>query len=100
MKSKPKHSFRNTKERLQIVLDIAQKLRNFPSADGCRTVDLYNEAFPAIAQLKKVFHEYVRNESGNSLAGKIRFPEIHKTIEYILPVKSHVEPVFVLRATK
>lgn len=100
MKTKQGHSFRNTRERLQTVLDIAKKLRNFPSTDGSRTVDLYNESFPAIAQLKKVFNEYIRNEHRDSVAGKIRFPEIHKTIEYILPAKSVIEPVFVLRATK
>lgn len=92
--------FRNTQERLQVVLDIAIKLRNFPSADGTRIVDLYNESYPAIVQLKKAFNDYIRNESRDSLSGKIRFPEIHKTIEYILPAKSHIEPLFVLRATK
>lgn len=91
---------RTKEDRLQIVLNIAKRLRNFPTTDGTRTVDLYNESYPAIAELKTVFDEYIKSHQRSSLAGKIRFPEINKTIEYILPAKTHIEPLFVLRATK
>lgn len=90
-------------ERLQIVLDITNKLKNFPTSSGIGTLDLYNMESNAIHELKEVFKQYInqntnQNENGSiGYSGKIYFDEIKRTIEYILPIKNNVKPVFVLR---
>ena len=94
MKSSP---LRTRQEKLQIVLDIVKKLSNFNASDMSRSINLYNDSYPAIAQLKIIFNEYIKTDITSSMSGKIKFPEINKTIEYILPAKTHIQPTFVLR---
>ena len=49
-------------------------------------------------ELKKIFKNYItQNEPLQSYEGSIHFDEINRTIEYILPVKKNIDPVFVLR---
>ena len=93
-------SFRTQQEKLCIVLDIVKKLSNFNASDMSKSINLYNDSYPAIAQLKSVFDEYIKTDITSSMSGKIKFPEINKTIEYILPAKTHVQPMFVLRHSK
>lgn len=89
-------------ERLQIVLDITNKLKSFPSSSGNSTLNLYNMESNAIYELKQIFKEYINqndndDKSLTSYSGKIHFDEINRTIEYILPIKKHINPMFVLR---
>lgn len=94
----------NTKskeERLEIVLDIIRKLRNFPTVNTA-TIDLYNSEYPAMIKLREIFSRYV-NQSDSSLSGEsgtIPFPEINRKIEYLLPIKKSTPPKFILRYTR
>ena len=97
MKGQNCASIRTSKEKLQIVLHIVKKLSKFNASDMSQTINLYNDSYPAIVQLKSVFNEYIKTDITNSMSGKIKFPEINKTIEYILPAKRHIPPTFVLR---
>lgn len=96
-------------QRLKIVLDICKKLKNFPTAQHTifetqeSHLNLYDTDYIAIIQLKKVFSDYVNQNdtSPNTLvgfSGKIKFPELNKTIHYILPIKSHIEPTVVFKS--
>lgn len=99
---------RTQQERLQIVLDICQQLKRFPKATYMATdphpyLDLYNSDYSAIQQLKKVFNEFVKQDDSKpelliGLSGKIKFPELNRRIEYVLPIKKNVQPMFVLRS--
>jgi hypothetical protein len=94
------NAYNSTQEKLEIVLSIVKKLSNFNASDMSKSINLYNDSYPAIAQLKSVFNEYIKTDITSSMSGKIKFPEINKTIEYILPAKTHVQPMFVLRHSK
>lgn len=94
---------RNKGERLEIVLDLINKLKNFPTVKGT-TIDLYIDTFPAIVELKEIFSRFVNQDDSNSKflvseSGTIHFPEISRKIEYILPIKKINSPVFVLKHT-
>lgn len=85
-------------ERLKIILDITTKLKNFPMSSGTGTWDLYNLESYTMHEFKKIFKNYItQNEPLQSYEGSIHFDEINRTIEYILPVKKSIDPVFVLR---
>jgi hypothetical protein len=91
----------NTKskeERLEIVLALIKKLRNFPTVNST-TIDLYNSEYPSMRKLREIFSRYV-NQPEFSLSGEtgtIPFPEMNRKIEYLLPIKKSAEPKFVLR---
>lgn len=93
---------RTKEERVVIVLDLIKKLKKFPRGDFFTTnnldnlyINLYNEEYPAIKELKKGFDEYINNEY--SVSGKIKFQEINRKIEYVLPIKKTIQPIFVLK---
>ena len=98
---------RNKQERLQIVLDICKQLKRFPKSSYLPTdphpyLDLYNSDYPAIQQLKQVFQDFINQDDSkpnllSGLSGKIKFPELTRRIEYVLPIKVNVDPTFVLR---
>lgn len=96
---------KSKKERLDIVMNIIKKLKYFPRSnffthDNVNElyVNLFNEEYPAIKELKKVFDEYINQDESNlyNMSGKIKFQEINKKIKYTLPIKKHIEPIFVL----
>lgn len=89
----------NKKERLQIVLDICKKLKNYKLKDG-NTINLYNENLcEFITEFKAITREYINQEEDNlkEFAGKLSFTEIGKTIEYILPIRNNKQPLFVIK---
>lgn len=91
-------SKKTKEERLVVVLEIARKLRHFQGPDG--TVDdLYNDEYPAIKELKEIFKNYVSQDENNliSFSGTIKFPEIGRKMEYILPTGSVAKSLFVLK---
>lgn len=101
---------RNKMERLQLVLGFCKQLEKFPKShpdpdDPYPYINLYKSEFEAIHEIKNIFHNYVHqnDEDPKSLqgfSGKIQFPEIDRTIEYILPIKSKAQPLFVLRSSR
>lgn len=93
---------RTKEERLNVVMNLIKKLRYFPRSDFFTNenindiyVNLFNEEYPAIKELKTIFNEYIHNEY--SVSGKIKFQEINRKIEYILPINANIDPLFVLK---
>lgn len=95
---------RNREERLLVVLDISKRLRNFPKStyniNENPYMDLYNTDYLAIKKIKEIFKEYVNQDEilSQSMSGSIKFPEIQRKIEYILPINKRNEPVFVMKS--
>jgi ribonuclease D len=101
-KNKKQKLKRTKEERLNLVVTIINKLKKFPRSDNNKEsphINLYNDEYDAIKELKKIFKEYItqNDEYANSYSGKIKFVEINRIIEYILPINPKNEPVFVLR---
>lgn len=93
-----KSKMRNKKERLEVVLEIAKKLREFPTSTGT-TIDLYNGYYDAIHEIKSVFNQYVNQDDTQLIefSGNIDFPELGRKIEYVLPIEKRINSLFVLR---
>jgi hypothetical protein len=108
MKKESKIKKLNKQDRILIVLDIAKKLRQFPKKtcfmnDPHPYVDLYCESYTAIHELKHIFASYVnqddtKQDTLKSFSGTIMFDEIGRRIEYVLPIRKHNQPLFVLKA--
>lgn len=89
-------------ERLEIVLDIVKKLSNFPTITGTY-INLYEINCPAINELKMIFNRYLAQDDRFTEllvgeTGKIKFPEIGRRIEFILPIKKTGKPTFILKS--
>ena len=84
---------RNKEERLKLVLGLSKQLRDFPD------VNLWNSQFESITKVKQIFNEYVNQDEkhASGRSGKIYCDELNRIIDFILPIKSNVEPLFVLR---
>lgn len=97
-----KNKNRSKEQRVELVIKLIKKLKYFPRSDffTCNDinnayVNLYNSSYPAIQELKNAFDEYINNEY--SVSGKIKFDEINRRIEFNLPIKLTIEPIFVLK---
>lgn len=82
-------------EKVKIVVDIAKRLKLFPSAHG-GTLDLYNEQYLFFKKFKALTNEWIRTDDCE-LKGTIPFEEISSNFEYHFPRDKSVTPVFVLR---
>ena len=91
---KPKLEYKSSKEKLEIVLDIVKKLKNYETNVGKQ--DIYLDHYSYVKTLSKVFNDYVRINSRQK--GKVLFEEINKYIEYDLPINKNGQPLFVIRA--
>ena len=94
--------FTTKMERLQIVLQIVNKLKNF-RCENNTIIDLYNENLcHFITELKQIFDKYIKQEEPNLIdyQGILYFQEINKNIEYFLPCRKNVEPLFVIKGKK
>lgn len=83
-------------QRLQIVLNIINKLKCFPSNNTIGVINIYLDEYIAIKRLKEIFKEYI-NEKDDDLfekSGKIDFPEINRVIYYTLPSNERRNPIF------
>ena len=86
-------------ERLEIVLNIVKKLKNYELRNGS-IINLYNENLCGfIIKFKEITNNYIKQDDNNvkEFKGKLLFTEINKTIEYILPSNKNKEPLFVIR---
>ena len=91
--------FYNKMERLQIVLQIVNKLKNFRSTNNT-IIDLYNEnLYHFITELKLIFDKYIKQDEQtlNDYKGILYFEEINKNIEYFLPCRKNTDPLFVIK---
>jgi hypothetical protein len=86
--------FRTRDERLRVVLNLRDKLKDYLQLD-------INDDCDALKTLKKIFSQYVNQDDNNekmlvSFSGKIKFQEIERVIEYLLPIKKINEPYLIL----
>jgi hypothetical protein len=86
-------------ERLQIVLQIVNKLKNFNCKNNT-IINLYDENLcHFITELKQIFDKYIKQEEPNLIdyKGILYFQEINKYIEYFLPCRKNMESLFVIK---
>ena len=89
-------------ERLEIVLQIVNKLKNFQSKNNT-TINLYNaNLYHFITELKQIFDKYIKLEEPNlnNYKGILYFEEINKNIEYFLPCRKNAKPLFVIKSKR
>jgi hypothetical protein len=86
------------KERLMVIMDIINKLRNFVGESG-ETVNLYNEEYSAVKQLKIDFDAYLNQDDETSITieNSVKFEELNRKIQYRLPAFSPHEPMFIMK---
>lgn len=92
-------NYYSQKERLEIVLNIVKRLKNFELKNGS-TINLYNENLcEFIKEFKEITNNYIKQDENNvkEFKGKLHFTEINKTIDYVLPSNKNIEPLFVIR---
>jgi len=79
-------------ERLQIVLEIVNKLKNFKCKNNT-IINLYDDNLCSfIKELKEIFNNYIKQDDINIdnikyFKGNLYFEEIDKKIEYFYLVK-------------
>ena len=91
--------FYSKMERLQIVLQIVKKLKNYNCKNNT-TINLYDENLcHFITELKQIFDKYIKQDEQNlnDYKGILYFEEINKNIEYFLPCRKNAEPLFVIK---
>ena len=82
-------------ERLEIVLNIVKKLKNYELKNGS-TINLYNENLCSfVKEFKEITKKYIKE--GKKYEGTLYFEEINKNIKYILPINKNEEVLFVIR---
>ena len=80
-------------EKLKIITDITDKLKNFNSGRGA--VNLFNDQYSFVSKLKNIIRMYLSEDIEYS--GFLDFDEIGKKIEYSFPVYKNDQPLFVIR---
>jgi hypothetical protein len=81
-------------EKVEICLNIANSLKNYRGKDDT-PVNLFNENYSFVPQLKKLFNEYINGHT--YFRGSLDFVEIGKRIDYHLPLTRDHRPLFVIR---
>lgn len=90
----------NQKERLEIVLNIVKKLKNFEGKNN-EIINLYDENLCSfVSEFKIICQNYIKQDENNLVdyKGILDFVEINKIIKYNLPVLKIKKPLFVIRA--
>lgn len=86
-------------ERLQIVLEIVNKLKNFKCKNNT-LINLYDDNLCSfIKDLKEIFNNYIKQDENKLIdfKGNLYFEEIDKKIEYFLPCKKNKKSLFVIK---
>lgn len=85
-------------ERLSFIMDIINSLRSFRGENG-EAVNLYNEEYSAIKQLKAIFDEYLNQPDDTSVSfeGTIKFEELNRKLQYRLPAFSPHKPLLMMK---
>lgn len=83
----------STQERLEIVLNLRRQLQNFPTRYKNQTIDLYQDCYSCIADLKSIFRKYTVNTDNvkSSYNGQLDFTEIGMTLYYKLPISRSIQ---------
>ena len=90
--------YHTAKEKLDIVMDMVSKLKNYKNDRGEPT-NLMNDHYTFVNKLKKIMNKYVREEGGE-YKGFLDFEEIGKKIEYYFPASNKISPILVIRQNK
>lgn len=91
--------FYNKIERLQIVLEIVNKLKNFKCKNNT-IINLYDDNLCSfIGELKEIFNNYIKQDENKLIdyKGNLYFEEIDKKIEYFLPCRKNKKSLFVIK---
>jgi septum formation topological specificity factor MinE len=83
--------FKSKKERLEIVSDILRQLKS---------MELISDQIPNMKLVMNILGDYVNideNQIKSGLSGKVPLPEIHREIEYTLPIRKQTRPIFVIK---
>jgi len=86
-------------ERLQIVLEIVNKLKNFKCKNNT-IINLYDDNLcNFIGELKEILNNYIKQDETKLMdyKGNLHFEEIDKKIEYFLPCRKNKKSLFVIR---
>jgi hypothetical protein len=86
-------------ERLQIVLEIVNKLKNFKCKNNT-IINLYDDNLCSfIKDLKEIFNNYIKQDENKLIdfKGNLYFEEIDKKIEYFLPCRKNKKSLFVIK---
>ena len=86
--------FYNQKEKVEICLDIAKKLKFYENHNGI-IVNLFNESYTFVQELKKIFADYIKDTRDYS--GILTFEEIDKEIKYHFPVSKKKKATFIIK---
>jgi len=87
-------SFYSEREKLEICVDIAKKLKFYENAQGV-VVNLFNENYTFIPKLKEIFANYIKDTKDYS--GILEFEEIGKQIKYHFPISKRRKATFVIK---
>jgi hypothetical protein len=82
------------KEKVEICLDISNKLRNYKNKDNL-TVNLFSESYTFVPKLKEIFQKYIKGIS--DVSGTLEFEEIGKQIVFHFPVTRKKKAKFVIK---
>lgn len=82
------------KEKIRIVINFTELLRNYPSATG-EKIDIYKSDYSFIEKFKEKSMQWINNEY-SSYQGKLYFEEIDKFFEYDFPKSKTKTPKFQL----
>jgi len=76
-------------QRLTFIMEMITHLRTFRGENG-DIVNLYNEEYSAIRNLKQVFDSYLNQNDTTSVTyeGVIKFDELNRKLQYRLPAFS------------
>lgn len=88
------NNYYTRQERLDIVLNLRRQLQKFPTRYSGQTVDLYQDVYICIPELKSIFKQYVsgfQSDTKNALEGRLDFVEIGMHINYILPYDRNIQ---------
>ena len=97
--------FKSKGGRVDIVLNIVRQLKNYPNPNKNidEPIDLYKDEYSYVKKFKQIFSEYIKqdDEKPDSLRefkGTVFLEEtIRRDVEYILPIHTKREPLFVIR---
>ena len=84
-------------EKVSICSEIARQLKEFQNDKG-EKVNLFNETYTFVPQLKKIFNDYIHGHT--YFKGSLDFVEIDKKIDYHFPLTKNHKPLFVIRIKK
>ena len=84
-------------EKVSICFEIAKQLKEFQNDKG-EKVNLFNEIYTFVPQLKKIFNDYIHGDT--YFKGSLDFVEIGKKIDYHFPLTKNHKPLFVIRIKK